>query len=294
MAIETDRAGGYTVEAMATSSGFAVGDGVGGRIMAAFGKSISAILGLGMLAGTAALLVWRPKPATRPVDPRPSVEAPFGMPGLEGAPPEVLAFLGRVLQKLPAGGAGVTGFQFDHWDRPGGAVPELLGFKAVPGLDPEALIESVLDVDGYERNIAYVEVSRSVADPAYTSPGRVRLYQRVSVPGVATVQHELALLDAGSIKGYRVACWYLLSAETDALDPKAAARSATNFGAWLAAPGVVGYALSSRPRRGDVNALQWFALTTGADALARKIVEDNIDGMAAWARLRALDRPPRE
>ena len=63
------------------------------------------------------------------------------------------------------------------------------------------------------------------------------------------------LVDAGTIKGYRVAYWYLLEERTAALDLKGGARSEFNVGAWFAAPGVVGYAMSTWPRRGDVNAL---------------------------------------
>ena len=85
----------------------------------------------------------------------------------------------------------------------------------------------------------------------------------ISVPRLARIQHQLALVDAGTIKGYRVAYWYLIKDKTDALDPKSGARSDFNIGAWLAAPGVVGYALSSWPKRADVNALQWFSLTSG-------------------------------
>src|SRR5438445_400835 len=83
-------------------------------------------------------------------------------------------------------------------------------------------------------------------------------------PAVARLQQELMQVDAGRIKGYRVAYWYLLKDETGALDRKDGARGAFNVGAWLVAPGVVGYALSSWPRRDDVNLVQWTTLTTGA------------------------------
>ena len=43
-------------------------------------------------------------------------------------------------------------------------------------------------------------------------------------------------------------------------------------------------ALSSWPERTDVNTLQWVSLTSGANALAKKIIEGNIDGMSAWAK----------
>ena len=92
----------------------------------------------------------------------------------------------------------------------------------------------------------------------------------ISVPTVARVQHELVLVDAGTIQGYRVAYWYLLKDKTRVSGPEGRARSEFNIGAWLVAPGVVGYALSSWPQRDDVNALQWFSLTSGANALARR------------------------
>ena len=132
--------------------------------------------------------------------------------------------------------------------------------------------------------LAHVEVSRSVPAPDFTPPEKVRFFQVLSVPRIARVQQELVLVDAGTVKGYRVAYWYLLKDQTRSLDPKVAARSDFNIGAWLLTPGVVGYALSSWPRREDVNALQWVSLTSGENALAKRIFEGNIDGMVAWAK----------
>ena len=141
-----------------------------------------------------------------------------------------------------------------------------------------------MDVDGYEGHIAHVETCRSLRDPAPERPESIHLFQRIKVPGVAKLQHELVLVDAGTLKGYRIAYWYLLGPETESLDPQAGARSEFNVGAWLVAPGVVGYALSTWPRRNDMNALQWVLLTSGADGLAKKVVEGNIDGIAAWTK----------
>ena len=56
-----------------------------------------------------------------------------------------------------------------------------------------------------------------------------------------------------------------------------------NDGAWLVAPGVVAYALSSAPRREDVGFVKWKALTLGADVAASKVIKDNIAAMARWA-----------
>jgi hypothetical protein len=203
---------------------------------------------------------------------------------LDGAPSEVRAFLGRVLEKIPVGGTGVSNYQFWHWEWEGKPTHEAIGLKAIPGVDPQPFIARVMDVDRYQANLAHVESCRSKQDPAFMPPEKVRFFQIISVPAVAKVQHELVLVDAGMVKGYRVVYWYLLEDKTQSLDPKVAARSDFNIGTWLVAPGVVGYALSSWPERDDVNTLQWLSLTSGANALAKKIIEGNIDGMAAWAK----------
>ncbi len=255
--------------------------------MVTFRKATYLILALGLLGGIVA--VWAPKTppgSGRLEDNERAARGPARPPGMDGAPPEVREFLGRVLAELSESGAAVTGYQFRHWEREGKPTHETLGIKAIPGVDPRELIARIIDVDGYEGHLALVEACRSLRDPARGTLERVHFFQRVSVPGVAKVQQELVLVDAGTIAGYRVAYWYLLGPETAALDPEAGARSEFNVGAWLVAPGVVGYALSTWPRRGDVNALQWVLLTSGADALAKKVVEGNIDGMAAWAKKR--------
>jgi hypothetical protein len=211
--------------------------------------------------------------------------------GLEEAPPEVREFLGRVLERVPEGGAGVTGYQFEHWEWKGRPTHEAVGLKAIPGVDSKELVARIMNVDGYPGKIAHVDAARSDPDPAFLPPGKVRFFQVVSVPNVARVQQELVLVDAGTIKGYRLVYWYLLKDQTRALDPKRAARSGFNVGAWLVAPGVVGYALSTWPQREDVNALQWISLTAGQNALAKVVVEGNIDGMAEWAKTRAEIAP---
>ena len=143
-----------------------------------------------------------------------------------------------------------------------------------------------MDVDGYKGKIAHVDVCRSKpgSRPASKNLKEVHFFQVLSVPGIAKIQQELAMVDAGTIKGYRIVYWYLLKDETRALDPKAGARSAHNIGAWLVAPNVIGYALHSWHERDHVNVVQWTTLTVGADVLAKKIVESNIDCMAAWAK----------
>lgn len=249
-------------------------------------------LSLGLLGSLAAVIplgsASRPGPAgTRRVVRRPAWPSP-----LDEAPAEVRDFLKRVQERIPDHGAGIAGFRFEHWPQPGKPTREAIGLKAVPDIDPETLIARVMDVDGYPHHIGHVAACRSVPDPAFTPPGKVRCFQAVRVPRVVTVQQELVLVDAGTIKGYRVACWYLLKDQTRSLDPAAGARSAFNVGAWLAAPGVVGYALSTWPERADVNLLQWVSLTAGANALARQVIENNIDDMAAWAQARQSGPQP--
>jgi hypothetical protein len=237
-----------------------------------------------LLAGSAVLLAPAPPPEPGAARVKHLARKPVGTSSMEGAPSEVREFLGRVLEKLPEGGAGVTGYQFSHWDWKGRPTQEAIGVKAIPGVDPEELVACIRNVDGYKGNIAHVEAVRSVPDPAFKPPEKVRFFEVISVPTVAWVQQELVLVDAGTVNGYRVVYWYLLKDKTSALDPKLCARSAFNIGAWFVAPGVVGYALSCWPERGDVNRFQWIALTTGENALAKTVVEGNIDGMAAWAK----------
>ena len=236
-----------------------------------------------MVGGIAFVLSSRPAteppPTTSRVALRPVLPAP-----IEGAPKEVQEFLDRVFEQVPDGGSGATGYRFQNWKQEGKPTDEAIGLKAVVGVTPDELIARVMDVQGYKANVAHVEECRSVSDPAFQPPRKARFFQIISVPGIAKVQQELVLVDAGTVKGYRIAYWYLLKDKTQSLDTKVAARSEFNIGAWLAAPGVVGYALSSWPVRADVNRLQWLSLTSGANALAKKVIEGNIDGLVEWAK----------
>jgi hypothetical protein len=245
-----------------------------------------------LLGGIVVVIASRRSPEPAPTIVNPVVATPVRPSSLDGAPSEVREFLGRVLEKISEGDARITGYQFWSWGWEGKPTHEAIGLKAIPGVDPDQFIARVMDVDHYKGNAAHIDVCQSVQDPAFTPPEKVRLFQLISVPGVAKVQYELVLVDAGTVKGYRVAYWYLLKDKTQALDPKVAARSDFNVGAWLVAPGVVGYALSSWPKRDDVNTLQWLSLTSGANAFAKKVVEDNIDGMAAWAKTPREVGPP--
>ena len=197
--------------------------------------------------------------------------------------PEVRAFLGRVLPRVPPSGESLTGYQFAYWAQEGKLTQEVVGLKAVPSAAPATLIPRIMDVDRYQGNIAHVEACQSKQDSRFKLPKQVRFHQKISVPVVSTIQHELVLVDAGTVQGYRVLYWDLLEDETKQLARKNGASSAFNVGAWLVGPGKVGYALSCWPHRDDVNKYQWFTLTNIADAAARKVVEGNIDGMVAWA-----------
>ena len=151
------------------------------------------------------------------------------------------------------------------------------------GFDPEKVIARVMDVANYHGNIQFVAESRVVPDPACTPPASVHFYQRIGVPVLGDIHMELVLTDYGTRDGWRVAAWSQ-HAGTDRLDGKKASRSEYNVGAWLVREGVVGYALSSAPRRDDVGRLKFAALTKGADAGAARMVQANIEGMVAWSR----------
>jgi hypothetical protein len=191
-------------------------------------------------------------------------------------------FLTRVMQRMPAAGAGVSDYVFKHWSAPGKVTDEALGVLAVPGVDVEKFLARVMDLGAYVGPIPHVVESRIVPDPAHTPPRAARFYQRVKIPLLGDVHQELVIERKGAHAGWEIAAWTMLERETAALS-KDAIRGQYNDGAWLVAPGVVGYALSSAPRRDDVGFLKWKALTTGADVAASKVIRDNIAAMARWA-----------
>lgn len=194
------------------------------------------------------------------------------------------AFVERVLKHLPVGPP--SAYTFAHWSHAGRPTEEGFGLLPVPGLDPERALAAVMDVDRYVGNIEHVVACRAVRDPRFTPPAAVRFYQKIDLPLLGAIHHELVLHRMGQKQGYLVAAWDVLRAETDALSGKEAFRSDYNHGAWFAAPGVLGYALGSAPKRDDVGFLKWKALTSGADVAASRVVKANIEGMARWARHR--------
>lgn len=197
---------------------------------------------------------------------------------------ELAAFLDRVFSRLPS--APPREFTWFHWSHPGRATEEGFGILPVAGVDPAKVVDAVMDVDHYVGNVEHVKVCRSTKDPRFTPPESVRFYQRIDVPLLGSVHHELVLRRMGERKGYAVAAWDILRPETDGLSAKDGARSEYSQGAWLAMPGYIGYALASCPRRDDVGLLKWKALTTGADAAASRVLRANLEGMARWASRR--------
>jgi len=198
-----------------------------------------------------------------------------------GPPADVTAFLNDIFARLPA--QTVPQYTFQSWERAGRPTSEGFGLAPI-AVDPDKVISRVMDVDHYVGNIDYVAECRSVADPAFVPPKSVRFYQRVDVPMLGAVQHELVLVDGGTRDGYRYAYWYLLEGPTNALDTDVGARSDYSMGAWVAGNGMLGYALSNAPIRDDVSWAKWQGMTTGADLTAKPVVLANIEGLAAWAK----------
>jgi hypothetical protein len=191
-------------------------------------------------------------------------------------------FVDRVFANLPSvGGA----FSWRSWSHGGNPTKE--GVGVLPGsADVDKMTACIMDVDHYKGNIDFLDESRSIADGRFQPPAQVRFYQRVKLPVIGAVHHELVLTDHGDRDGWRVLAWHLLESETAALNPKQGARSAYNVGAWLLRPDAVGYALSSAPRKDDVGRLKYAAMTKGADAGAAKVLEGNIAGMKRWSTRR--------
>ena len=191
------------------------------------------------------------------------------------------AFVDRVFSHLPP----LSGrFEVRTWNHAGRPTSEGVGVLPSSGVDVEAFAGRVRDLDGYKGNIDFVAECRVVADDRFAPPAATRFYQRVKVPILGSLHHELVLQDRGDVSGWRVLAWDLLEAETDRLDPKVGARSEYNVGAWLVRPDAVAYAVSSSPRKGDVGRLKYAALTRGADAGVSKVLQGNIEGMLKWSR----------
>ena len=194
------------------------------------------------------------------------------------------AFIDRVLQHLPSGQP--SGFEHKGWEHAGRPTKEGFGIIAIPGVDPTKVMDAVMDLDNYVGNVDHVTESRTIVDARFEAPKAVRFYQRVDIPLLGAVHHELAIHRMGELQGFQVAAWHVLRPETDALSSRKGFRSDYNVGAWFAKDGVLGYALGSAPKRGDVGFLKWKALTKGADVAASRVLKTNTEGMARWAAKR--------
>lgn len=197
-------------------------------------------------------------------------------------PSDAATFLDDVFRRIPS--AGVSEYSFQSWEREGRSTAEGIGLLPVANLDAEAIVDKVMDVKHYKGNIDRVGECRSISDGRFAAPGSLRIYQLIDLPVIGDVQHELALVDGGTRDGFRYVFWFLLESETAALDADKAARSAYSMGAWIMGKGMLGYALSSAPRREDVSWASWQALTAGADMTAKTVVKRNLEGMLKWAQ----------
>lgn len=196
---------------------------------------------------------------------------------------EAQAFVDRLVQRLPR--LPPTDYVFFHWAHGGKPTEEGFGMAPVAGMNAGKVIDAIWDVGHYVGNVEHVRECRVVSDPRYTGD-KQRFYQRVDIPLLGAIHHELVFHRLGNRQGYEILAWEMLKTETDALSAKDYARSEYNVGAWLVGNGALGYALSSAPRRDDVGFLKFKALTSGADAAASRVVKANIEGMARWAARR--------
>ena len=193
------------------------------------------------------------------------------------------SFVDRALSRLPAGKP--QHYVFESWDQ-GRSTKEGLGIIPIAGVDVDKVVAAIFDFDHYKGNVKHVVESRAIADARFEPPAAQRFYQRINIPGLGDMHYELVMRDLGEKKGYRVLAWETLGPETDKLDAKKGARSEYNEGAWFVAPGVLGYALASAPRKADVGRIKFAVLTKGADASAKQVLQGNIEGMASWASRR--------
>jgi hypothetical protein len=194
------------------------------------------------------------------------------------------AFVERVFQHLPR--SKPAEFTFKSWPHGGRATDEAVGLMPIVGVDPAKVAEAVWDVDHYVGNVEFVKTCRAVPDPRFAAPGAQRFYQKIELPLLGAVHYELVMKRMPERDGYTVIAWDLLREETDRLREKEGFRSDYNQGCWLAAPGMLGYALASAPKRGDVGLIKWKAMTTGANATASRVLKANLEGMARWAARR--------
>jgi hypothetical protein len=188
------------------------------------------------------------------------------------------AFLDRVLPHL----ADLHRDRFNHtsWRFEGRPTHEGVGLKPHPDTDVEAMVACICEVEGYPDNVHYVEGIDVVERRSDTD---VTYVQHMNLPVLGRVQVQINLADYGERDGWRIVAWDQDDEATGALDKKHGARTEYNLGAWLLADDAVAYALSSAPRKSDMNALKYMAMTKGADAMAGEVMKQNIEGMLHWA-----------
>lgn len=188
-------------------------------------------------------------------------------------------FLDRVFAQLPGLKRG-EGFTHTTWKY--GKRPTSEGLGRMPvAVDVDAMVSRILDVESYPGNIAYVDRVEVLSRP---SDSEVVYVQRLSLPVLGKMQMALRLADLGEREGYRLIAWEQDDDATDALDKKQGMRTQYNLGAWLLRPDEVLYALASAPRRSDVSALKYAAMTAGAEVTAGEALRGNIEGMVAWSK----------
>lgn len=157
---------------------------------------------------------------------------------------------------------------------------EGVGLMPHEDTDIDAMVECILDVEGYPANVRYVD-DVEVVDRE--SDGEVTYIQRMNLPLIGRIQVQIQLADYGEMDGLRVVAWQQDDEATAALNKKQGARTAYNLGAWLMRDDAVLYALSSAPVKSDLGTLKYLAMTKGADAGAGEVIRQNIDGMLKWA-----------
>lgn len=188
-------------------------------------------------------------------------------------------FLDRVFEHVDR--LSRSGFSHKSWRYAQRPTKEGVGLLPVE-VDVEGMVGRILDVEGYPRNVRYVESveildRRSDTDFTYV--------QRLSLPALGGLQMALNLVDIGERGGYRVVAWHQDDAATEALDRKrGGGRTQYNLGAWLLKPTEVLYALSSAPRKEDVGSLKFAIMTKGAEATASEVLKSNIEGMVTWSK----------
>ncbi|MFN8129332.1 MAG: hypothetical protein U0R28_11080 [Candidatus Nanopelagicales bacterium] len=188
------------------------------------------------------------------------------------------AFLDRVLPHL----AELHTDRFNHasWRFEKRPTSEGVGLKPYAGVDIDAMVEHICDAENYPHNVQYVESTEVVERRSDTD---VTYVQRMNLPVIGRVQVQINLADYGERDGWRIVAWDQDDDGTDDLDKKNGARTQYNLGAWLLREDGVAYALSSAPRKSDMNALKYMAMTKGADAMAGEVIRQNIEGMLRWA-----------